>query len=80
MPAPSRFIEQYFRPAIAVPIQVKHPSVRLNVALEPPQVEVVETGLAGTVAYAPGSVTATIALTLPLEMVAVLFAGQLVVV
>ena len=73
-----RPIEQYLRPAIAVPAHVKHPSVKLKVAaVEPPQVSVAETGLVGNpeAAYAPGSVTDVIAVTLPPEMVAVNVAG-----
>ena len=81
-------IEQYFRPAIGVPFQVKQPSVRVKVAPEPPHdfegLEPVtmadaETGLVGKVVYAPGSVTETIAVTLPPEIVAVNVAGELVV-
>ena len=80
MPAPWRFIEQYFRPAITVPFQVKQPSVSVKVAPEPLQlVDVAETGLFGKVAYAPGSVTALIAVTLPPEIVAANVAGELAV-
>ena len=80
MPEPFRFIEQYFRLAIAVPFQVKQPSINVKVAAEPPQVDVAETGLVGKVAYAPGSVTAVIVVTLPPEIVAVNMAGELVAV
>ena len=79
---------QYFRPAIGVPFQVKQPSVRLKVAPEPPHdcdglepvmIPDAETGLVGKTRYAPGSVTDAIAVTLPLEMVAVNVAGELLV-
>ena len=85
VPAPWRLIEQYFRPEIADVLggrvtQVKQPSVNVKVAPEPPQLSVAETGLVGKVVYAPGSVTAPIADTLPPEMVAVNVAGELVVV
>jgi len=81
VPAPWRFIEQYFLPAITVPFQVKQPSVRVKVAPEPLQlVGVAETVPLGKVPYAPGSVTAPIAVTFPPEIVAVNMAGELVVV
>ena len=83
-------MEQYFRPAIACVtpdtmgrtalFHVQQPSVRVNVEPEPPQVSAAETGPDGRVAYAPGSVTAVIDETLPPEIVAVNFAGELVVV
>ena len=76
MPAPLRFIEQYFRPAIGVPFQVKHPSVKVKVAPDPPPVSgVAETVPLGKTVYAPGSVTETIAVTLPPTTVAVNLAG-----
>jgi hypothetical protein len=76
-------MEQYFRPAIGVPFQVKQPSVRVKVAavvVLPAQELVAVTGLVGRVVYAPGSVTDPIAVTLPPETVAVNVAGELVVV
>jgi hypothetical protein len=74
-------IEQYFRPAIGVPpeIQVKHPSVKLKVAPEPPQLDVAETRLVGKTLYAPGSDTDPMVLTLPFLIVAVNVAGVLLV-
>jgi hypothetical protein len=81
VPAPLRFIEQYFRPAIAVPFQVKQPSVRVKVApvvVLLAQELVAVTGLVGRVAYAPGSIIDRIRVTFPPDTVAVNVAGELV--
>ena len=77
-----RLIEQYFRPGRGTlpVVHVKHCSVKVNFAPDPPPVSTVtDTGFVGITVYAPGSITARITVTLPPETVAVNFAGKVLV-